>query len=216
MDQKIENFLTSKEIRILNSIDSPAKIQTFLDDVPYSPEEINRNPVRVLRDRLAHCLDGALFAGMALRRIGFPPLIVDLLPDPGTDDDHILAIFRQNGKIGAIAKSNFMGLRYREPVYRNLHELVMSYFELYHNIKAEKTLRFYTRPMNLARYDRYHWMWEDQGADKIEQRLLTLKRIQVLQESEIAILSPVDPLTYRANMLETNPDGLYKPGQSSH
>ena len=136
--------LTSEQRGAWQSLTSPANIQAFLDTIPYSAEDANRSPLRVLQERQAHCLDGGLFAAAALRQLGHPPLIVDLLPDPGTDDDHVLAIFRRNGCFGAVAKSNFAGLRYREPVYRSLRNLVMSYFEVYFNVRGEKTLRSYT------------------------------------------------------------------------
>ena len=107
---------------------TPALIQAFLDETPYSPEERYRCPLSVLRDRKAHCFDGAVFAAAMLRRLGHRPLIVDMLPN-GRDDDHMLALFRVDGHLGALAKSNFSGLRYREPIYRTLRELVLSYFD---------------------------------------------------------------------------------------
>ena len=110
-----------------------------------------------------HCLDGALFAAYALSRLGDPPLVVDLLQEPGLDDDHVLAIFRRNGRLGALAKSNFTGLRYREPVYASVRELAMSYFEDYFNVNGVRTLRGYTAPIDLRRFDRLNWLWDDAG-----------------------------------------------------
>jgi hypothetical protein len=105
----------------------------------------------VLRDRLAHCFEGALFAAGALRALGHPPLLLDL--EAVRDDDHVLAVFRRNGAWGALAKSNYAGLRFREPVYRTLRELAMSYFEDYYSVEGERSLRsFSTRPVNLARF----------------------------------------------------------------
>jgi hypothetical protein len=92
--QSLESHLTASQRKTLDKLTSPVKIQEYLDATPYSPENQNRNPLRVIQDRLAHCLDGGLFGALALRRLGFPPLIVDLLPDPGMDDDHVLAIFK--------------------------------------------------------------------------------------------------------------------------
>src|SRR5512135_753701 len=133
--------LTASERRMINRLSTPEKIQLFLDDIAYSTEEIYRCPVRVLRDRTGHCLDGALFAAAALRRLGYPPLVLDMLPEPGRDDDHVLAVYRRNGRWGSLAKSNFVGLRSREPVYRNVRELVMSYFDVFYNVEGQKTLR---------------------------------------------------------------------------
>src|SRR5512139_118747 len=145
----LEAQLTDEERTLLCGMTSPRKIQDFLDTVAYEPEYFNRSPLRVLRERRGHCLDGGIFAAAALRRLGYPALIVDLTPEPLMDDDHVLAVFRKNDAFGAIAKSNFVGLRYREPVFRSLRELVMSYFEDYFNTRGRKTLRGYTRLLDL-------------------------------------------------------------------
>ena len=195
----------------LPSLPTPADIQAYLDATPYAAEDHNRCPRNVVRDHLAHCLDGALFAALALRRLGYPPMIVDLLPAPGTDDDHVLAIYRLDGRWGAVAKSNFSGLRSRQPVYLNLRELVMSYFEDFYNVDGMRTLRSYTRPLGLARFDRLDWATTDHGADAIEQALLRLRPIPLLTSLQAARLSPMDPLSYQAGMLGTNPAGLYRP-----
>lgn len=149
------------ELAILRRLSTPAKIQAFLDnELSYNKEphgETCRSPRRVLRDRVAHCAEGAFFAAAALRMHGFPPLILDL--EAVRDDDHLLAVYRQDGHWGAMAKSNYSGLRFREPVYRTLRELVMSYFAHYYNLRGELTLRtFSTRPVNLQRFDHLQWM----------------------------------------------------------
>jgi hypothetical protein len=152
--------LDAGEARVLKALKTPERIQRFLDnEIAYNKEpdgDTIRSPRRVLRDQVAHCLEGALLAAAALRVQGFPPLLLDL--EAVRDDDHVLAIFRQQGHWGAIAKSNYSGLRFREPVYRGLRELVMSYFEHYFNASREKTLRNYSRPVLLSRFDRIGWM----------------------------------------------------------
>jgi hypothetical protein len=149
-----------REMILLKRLSSPEKIQHFLDfEVNYNKEETGetcRSPRRVLRDRLAHCAEGAFFAAAALRVHGHQPLIVDL--EAVRDDDHLLAVFKEHGYWGAIAKSNYAGLRYREPVYRTIRELVMSYFEHYYNPRGEKTLRAFSKPINLKRFDPDGWM----------------------------------------------------------
>lgn len=210
MDQ-LDNYLTKPQLATLQGLDTPLKIQAFLDECLYPSTDGNRCPVQVLEDRTAHCLDGALFAAAALQRLGHPPRLVDLLPEPGTDDDHLLAIFKVNGRYGALAKSNFTGLRMREPVYRGLRELVMSYFESYFNMDGHKTLRGYTRPFNLDSMGDVPWISSEAGADAVEQRLYGLKRIPLLDEGRAQLLSPVDPISYRAGMLVVNQEGLYKP-----
>jgi len=211
MREHLEAFLIQDDLSLFESLDSPVKIQNFLDNTRYSPEDRNRCPLNVIRDRQAHCLDGGLFAAAALSRLGYPPLIIDLYPEIGIDDDHVLAIFKENGFWGAVAKSNYVGLRYREPVYRNLRELVMSYFDLFYNINGIRTLRSYSRPINVSRFDRYEWEFNDQGADKIESHLKTLSAIPVISPIQIVNLTPLDELSYRAGMLAANPEGLYKP-----
>ena len=134
--QSYSEIWSPAELKILGRLDSPVAIQRFLDSLRYSSESRYRSPRTVLADRIAHCYDGAVFAAMALRRIGYPPLIIDM--DGVRDDDHVVAIFKKNGRFGAIAKSNFAGLRYREPVYASLRELVMSYFESYYNVARDK------------------------------------------------------------------------------
>jgi hypothetical protein len=207
----LEDFLDEQQKDLLAGLTSPAKIQAFLDATPYSASDENRCPLRVMQDRLAHCLDGGLFAAAALHRLGFPPLIVDLLPEPKVDDDHVLAIFKSHGCYGAVAKSNFSGLRFREPVYRNLRELVMSYFEDFFNVDGLKTLRGYARPLHLASYDRMEWEVNDRAADAVEKRLKKLRPIPVLAHGMAGELSPADALSYQAGTLGTNPAGLYKP-----
>jgi hypothetical protein len=191
-------------------LDSPAAIQAFLDDVPYSADPFYRCPARVLRDRKAHCFDGALFAAAALRPLGFPPLIVDMLPE--RDDDHILAIYKVEGFWGAVAKSNFVGLRFREPVYASLRELVMSYFDVFYNVDREKTLRGYTVPLSLKPFDRRRWTTRDEPLEDIAARLDEIRKISVVTPAMVARLSLMDPRSYEAGMLGTLPEGLYKPG----
>jgi hypothetical protein len=203
--------LNEKQQQTITGFKSPYDIQTYLNQTPYSPENDNRCPMRVMQDRKAHCLDGALFAAAAFRLQGFPPIVIDLFPDPGKDDDHVLAIYHQNGRFGAVAKSNYTGLRYREPVYRTLRELVMSYFEDFFNIHGEKTLRYYTTPLDLSTLDASHWMWEDSGANLIEEKLKHIRRYPVIDKSLSASLSSKDSLGMDAGMLGSNPDGLYKP-----
>jgi len=206
-----DNPLYRLNAGLFQELSSPAKIQAYLDDTPYSTDYGNRSPLQVIQDRMAHCLDGALFAAAALRRLGYPPLLLDLLPEPGTDDDHVLAIYRQNGGYGSVAKSNYVGLRSREPVHRSLRELVMTYFELSFNIYNEKTLRSYTRPLNLASLDRFDWMTTAGGADAVEQRLKNMKSTHILTPEMAACLSLADPLSVKAGTVGINRTMVYQP-----
>jgi hypothetical protein len=211
--KEFEARLTAAERQVWRGLTTPAKIQAFLDEVPYSGEERYRCPLTFMRDGTGHCFDGALFAAAALRRLGHPPLIVDLLP--GDDDDHILALFKLGGHWGAVAKSNFATLRFREPVYRTLRELVMTYFEGYFNVKGEKTLRGYTRPLDLAAYDRVGWMWSDERLDDIGVKLGEIKSYRVLTPAQIRALQPVDKRSFEAGTLGLNIEGVYRPRVAS-
>lgn len=202
--------LNNQELQTMSKLNSPNMIQAFLDAIPYSSESIYRCPLQVLRDHVANCFDGALFAAAALRQIGFPPLILDMIPD-SRDDDHVLALYKQDGHWGAIAKSNFVGLRFREPIHRNLRELVLSYFDQYYNIKREKTLRGYTLPLNLKTFDKFDWMVSDKSMERIAQRLDEIKRFFLLTPKMIAGLSTVDERLYKAGLQGTNEAGLYQP-----
>jgi hypothetical protein len=159
---------------------------------------------------MAHCFDGALFAAATLRRLGDPPLIMDMLPNE-RDDDHMLALYKRFGHWGAIAKSNFVGLRFREPIYRTLRELVMSYFEQFYNAERGKTLRSYTFPLNLKYFDQWNWMITDDSLEHIAQKLDRIRRVLVLTEPMISALSLVDERSYQAGLMGANEAGLYKP-----
>jgi hypothetical protein len=211
MNQPLEASLNDAQLAILRGLTSPYHIQAFLDTTLYRPEYSNLCPLRVIQEGKAHCLDGGVFAAAALRRLGHPPLLVDIFPDPGMDDDHVLAIYKQNGRYGAVAKSNFVGLRMREPVYARLRELVMSYFEQFYNVNGVKTLRSYTMPVNLARFDGVEWETQDSGVDAIEKTLLARRRYPLISAEMAAGLSPVDEITYKAGLSIANADGLYRP-----
>src|SRR5438552_12656375 len=178
----LSNGFHRRALRIPGCLRTPERIQRFLDEeVGYNKEKDGatcRSPKRVLRDRIAHCLEGALFGAAALRIQGWEPLLLDL--EAVRDDDHVLAIFRQRCCWGAIAKSNYAGLRFREPVYRSLRELAISYFEHYYNPDGEKTLRTYSRPVNLRRFDPIHWMTAEEDLWAIPEYLVGISHSRLL------------------------------------
>ena len=135
----------------------------------------------------------------ALRMLGHPPLLLDL--EAVRDDDHVLAIFRVQGHWGAVAKSNYSGLRFREPVYRTLRELVMSYFEHYYNLRREKTLRNYSRPVNLERFDAMGWMTAEEDPWVIPEYLCTIAHSAVLPRRMVKRLSRVDDRLFAAGLV---------------
>ena len=201
--------LKPSEKRLLDGLDTPSRIQAFLNTLPYSEDKFYRCPLRVLRDRKGHCFDGALFAAMALRRTGRPPMIVELIPN-SRDDDHLLALFKQHDCWGAVAQSNFTGIRFREPVYRSLRELVMSYFEDFFNSAGEKTLQGYRSPINLKVFDSLDWMTSDAGLETLSSAMDRYKVHPLISAEMAAGLSPVDERSLRAGLLGSNPDGLFK------
>jgi hypothetical protein len=207
--QQFEATLNKKQQKLVSSLTSPLAIQQFLDTIPYSSEDIYRCPLRVLRDNVGHCFDGALFAAAMLRRLGYPPLIVYMFAE--RDDDHLLAVYQRNGYWGTVAKSNCVGLRYREPIYRSLRELVMSYFDDYFNIEGEKSLRGYTVPIDLAQYDHLNWMTTDPGLDTIAEELDQRRKFKVLTKDMVAHLAPVDKRSYDAGFMGSDWAGLYDP-----
>ncbi|HEX3743033.1 MAG TPA: hypothetical protein VHW09_03860 [Bryobacteraceae bacterium] len=198
----LRDTFTPAERAVFRRLRSPEKIQRFLDDLAYNKEHGGvtcRSPRRLLRDRTGHCMEGALFGAAALRMLGHPPLLLDL--EAVQDSDHVLAIFRAHDCWGAVAQSNFTGLRYREPVYRTLRELVMSYFEHYYNLRREKTLRNYSRPVNLRRFDRIGWMTAEEDVWAIPEYLCTVRHTPVMPPPMVKSLGRVDARLFAAGLL---------------
>jgi hypothetical protein len=196
--------LSPGERRTLRSLSSPFKIQRFLDDLPYNLELHGYtcySPRLVLRHRSAHCMEGAMLGAMALRLLGHPPLVIDL--EAVRDTDHVVAVYRVNGRWGALAKSNYAGLRSREPVYRSLRELAMSYFEHYFNPAKEKTLRTYSRPVNLARFDRQGWMTTCEELWDVPEYLCTVRHFPLFPRVCEKRLSRMDRRLFEANCVGT-------------
>jgi hypothetical protein len=192
--------LTRHELRLLRGLSTPGRIQRFLDDLRYDAAGRScRSPRRVLRERSVQCMDGALFAAAALRAQGHPPLIVDL--EAEQDDDHVIAVYRRNGHWGALARSNFSGLRSREPVYRTLRELVLSYFEDYFNLRREKTLRRYSRPVDLRRFDARGWMTAEEDLWYVGEHLVGVRHRRLVTPAQVRALATADRRLFRAGLV---------------
>lgn len=200
---------TAAERRVFESFRSLTDIQDFVDGLAYDPEPGARSPRVTLRTRRAHCFGGALIAACALRGFGHPPLLVDLRAT--NDDDHVLAVFRRRGHWGALAKSNCTTLRFREPIYRSLRELALSYFELYVNVARQKTLREHSVTLDLRRWDRDGWMIDEQPLASIEARLESIRHYRLLDRRQERELSLISPAVLEAVMLGSDPAGLYRP-----
>src|SRR5512136_2323328 len=200
---------TKNEIRFLNTMSDADKIQGFLDSIDYNPNYECRSPRCVIRKKSAHCFEGALFAAAALQYNGLKPLIVDL--KAYNDDDHVIAVFKENGHWGSVAKSNFTSLRYREPVYRSLRELVMSYFDFYFNTDGDKSLRSYSVPLNLTVYNTRNWKTTDEDLEYIGDKLEQLRHYPVVNDRMIKKLKRASDIMLQAGMLGSNAEGLFKP-----
>ena len=164
----------------------------------YQYEDTAWSPQRALREGKGHCLEGALVAAAALRLNGHPPLLMDL--EAVHDDDHVIALYRERGLWGGIAKSNFAGLRFRTPVYRTLRELALSYFEHHYNLRGERTLRAYSTPVNLERVDRQAWMTAEEDVWCVTELLLAAKHYPLFPDKVGRSLPRLDRRSFQAGM----------------
>jgi hypothetical protein len=189
---------TPTELRKLRALRRPEKLQRFLEEMPYHHANSAWSPRKVLHEGTAHCLEGAVFAAAALRVNGFEPLLLDL--EAVEDSDHVLALFKLDGHWGAIGKSNYAGLRYRDPVYRSLRELALSYFDVYFNLRGERTLRAYSNPVNLARFDHRDWMTTDKDIWFIAEHLCGIRHFPLLTPAVLRRLTRIDKRSLAAGM----------------
>ena len=197
--RKRESFgLSHADLRTLRALKTPARIQGFVDSLTYQYADTAGSPARVLRERKGHCLEGALLAAAALRVNGHAPLLMDL--EAVHDDDHVIALYRERGLWGGIAKSNFAGLRFRAPVYRTLRELALSYFEHYYNLRGERTLRAYSAPVDLARLDRCHWMTAEEDVWCVAEALIAARHYPLFLDKVARSLPRLDRRSFEAGL----------------
>jgi hypothetical protein len=189
---------TLREMRKVRALKTPQGIQRFLNSLPYHLEQSAWSPRVVLREGTAHCLEGAIFAAAALRVLGYPPLVIDL--EAHRDTDHVIAVFKEKGHWGAVATSNYAGCRYREPVHRSLRELAISYFDVYFNLAGERTLRTYSDPVNLARFDRLEWMTTENEVWFIPEYLFDVRHHRLLTRYQEKHLTKLDERSFRAGL----------------
>jgi len=203
--KRFESHLPQNLRKKFNSLNTPFQIQGYLNSLTYKGEERDRSPLNVMLDNQGHCLDGGFLTALCLWRIGFKPLLIDIVPDPGVDDDHVLALYQIEGRWGALAKTNYINLGFREPVYKNLRELVMTYFEHYVSIHQQKCLTGYTRIFNAANYIHYDWAWDEAGANKVyHKHFYGRKAIPLITKTMAKRLSPATDKAYEAETLHTN------------
>jgi hypothetical protein len=190
---------TPAELRTLRAMKDPRGVQKFLDSLPYHLAPTAWSPKRILHERTVHCLEGAIFGAAALRVLGYPPLLWDLEAD--RDTDHVLAIYKVDGCWGSIAASNFAGCRFREPVYQSLRELAMSYFNLYFNLAGQRSLRRYSQPVNLSRFDHLNWMTTDKEVWFIAEYLCDIPHKRLLTPKQAKSLHKVDQRLFQAELV---------------
>ena len=191
--------LTPSELRKLRSLKTPAGIQRFIDDLPYHHASTAWSPRKVLRERTGHCLEGAMLAAAALRALGHRPLVLDL--ESVRDDDHVIAVYKEKGHWGSIAKSNFAGLRFRSPVYRTIRELALSYFENYYNLRGERTLRSYSMVVDLRRFDDIHWMTTEKSVWELPEFLIECRHFPIVPRHIAETLPRLDKRSFMAGLV---------------
>jgi len=186
--------LSRGEFAVLRRLRTPEKIQAHLNGLRQNFEQRGEtcNSVRtVLKERRAHCIEGAMLAACALWIHGEPPLLLDF--QAVRDFDHVVALFRRNGCWGAISKTNGIGLRWRDPVYRTLRELAMSYLHEYYNKRDHKTLRTYSRPFDLRRMDPAEWVTAEDGAWDLIDHLEATRHYRLMAPAQVRSLVRRDP-----------------------
>ncbi|MBI4170278.1 MAG: hypothetical protein HY514_01180 [Candidatus Aenigmarchaeota archaeon] len=186
----------AEEMRVLKALNTPAKIQDFLQTLRTNFDydtDTCMSPRMVLQMRRAHCIEGAMLAAAALRIHGHKPLVVDM-DAAAFDECHVVAVFRQNGYWGAISKSNHAVLRYREPVYKSIRELVMSYFHEYFDNAGRRSLRSYSLPVNLSCFDSRGWMTAEKDIWYIPHYLAKIPHVPIVTRSHIARFRKPDPI----------------------
>lgn len=195
-------MLTKEEEKILRKLNTPKKIQDFLNRLKINFEdkgETCMSPRRVLIEKKAHCIEGALLAYLCLKLAGKKAWLVDL-KTTREDFEHVICVFKEQGKYGAITKTNHYCLRYREPVYKNIRELVMSYFHEYFDDKGKKTLRKYSVPVTLSRFG-WKWVTEEKELWKIHDWLDKIKHFPILTRKQIRGLRKADKIEIKVGKI---------------
>jgi hypothetical protein len=199
--------LTSEEKRIFSKLNTYLKIQDFLEGIEYNLEEKGDtfySPRQVLREMKANCIEGAIFAAACLYYNGQPPILGQLIAHPNKDDDHVLALYAIDGRWGSISKTKYPALSFREPIFLNLRELSLTYFESYFSYEGEKSLIGYTKPVDLRIFDKKGWITEEKNIKYISDHLCKSKTIRLLSKKAEQNLKPVTPLMKEAGEIWVN------------
>ena len=200
---RLKSVLAPKERRLFDKLSTPQKIQDYLDTLPINFErksETYMSPSRVVRAKTAHCFEGALFAAAVLAYHGQKPLLLDFRTIP-SDEDHVVALFKQYSYWGAISKTNHAILRYREPVYESVRELAMSYFHEYLMWDGRKSLRAYSKPFDLSKYAPERWITADEELFWLVEALDKSRHFPIVPKKNLRLLRRAYPIELQAMKL---------------
>ena len=200
---------TKAELKLFKSLNTPRKIQDYLDKLKYNIKDFTFSARGVIKNKVAHCFDGAIFAAAALEVNGHQPFIIDLKSN-GEDDDHILAIFKVGDCYGAIGKSNYVNCRFRDPIYKNLRELVMSYFHIYFNLKGTRTLRQYSKLFDLAKINDINWRTGNEDITPLGDIIDNIQHFTLITKKQEKLLTTADARTFKAETLGVDKRGAFK------
>jgi hypothetical protein len=199
---------TPSEQKIFSVLNHPDKIQKYIDHFKYNPTDHASSPRWSMITQEAHCFEGALLAAAALEYHGGKPLLVDLIAED--DDHHVLAVYKTSTGWGSISKSNTTLLAGRRPFYDSIHELVMSYFDFYFNLKGRLSLYAYSAPINLNRFNRWCWRTSDYDLMEMGISFNNLRHYELVDKKKLKKLSPVPKKMRDACFLGADLEGLYR------
>lgn len=199
---------TTWEEKFLRSLNTPDKIQKYIDSLIYNPENAALSSRYVMLSGDGHCLEGAFVAAAAMEFLGYPPLVVDLLGH--RDDDHVIYVYRTSSGWGSIGKSNTTLLKGRPPRYRSIQELVMSYFPFYFNTDGQLSLYAYSKPINLNRYGLWNWRWGEDNLENLGKSFSDETHFEIITKKALGKLPPVSDALMKACFLGADQRGLYK------
>lgn len=203
MELRIRNLYTQREIDLFNKLSSPQKVQDYLNSLKFNFEkngETCMSPRFAIRAKQAHCMEGAMFAAAALEYHGHKPVVMDLRAN-SRDFDHVVAVYKRNGYFGSISKTNHAVLRYREPVYKNIRELALSFFHEYFDQKGRKNLREYSKLCDLRVFDSLGWRTSENNLFQIPKALDKIKHFKILSAKQIRNLRKADQVELEAGKI---------------
>ncbi|MBU6153639.1 MAG: hypothetical protein KGP28_04990 [Bdellovibrionales bacterium] len=195
--------------KFAKKLKSPWEIQRFVSAIPYNPDDFCKSAERVLIERTAHCMEGALLASLLLECLGHEPSLLHFRAH--RDDDHVVSLFREKGLWGAVGKSNTTLLAWRPPLYRTVRDLLMSYFPFYFNLKGQMSLVAWAGPIRLSRYEKWNWRAGMYDVGDLSAHFYESERSRIIMsERRVEKLPLADRRLVDACFLGANEKGLYR------